>query len=83
MKSDWEWKKCGWVEVGEHGKSVAWGHRCARKTPGRACEDVAIRSGGRLLLPVLLAFLAEQLHHAGVRGVRDLLQHQPFVSLRL
>jgi hypothetical protein len=47
-------------------------------SPGRAIETVVIGSGGRLLLP--LALLAEQLHHAGMRRVRELHQHQQVIA---
>jgi hypothetical protein len=47
--------------------------------PCRACKAVAIESGGGLLLP-LLSPVANQFHHAGVRGVRDLHQHQQVVA---
>ena len=67
--------------------SAAVPSRGAKVKPGRGTEGPAgqarsnqITSCGRLLLPLLLALLAEQLHHSRVRRVRDLLQHQQVVA---
>src|SRR6185437_9798377 len=54
--------------------------RPVNESPGRACEDTVIGSGGGMLLPPL-AVLAEQLHHASVRGVRYLHEHQQVIAV--
>ena len=57
-----------------------------QKKPGRGTEPPAGREkllrsdqAAGLLLP-LLTLVADQFHHAGVRGVRDLHQHQQVIA---